>query len=81
MEEEYTYHYGASREYAEQLGMSWMEEWVPAIDKLFAEMGLSQDEVDLLMREYMWRIKHLFTTSNYTFWQRVKIALYFLLGR
>lgn len=75
------YDYQPSRDYAEQVELVFMEEWVPEIDRTFDEMGLSQDEVNQLMREYIWRIKHLFTPSNYTFKQRVLIALFFLRGK
>jgi hypothetical protein len=73
-----TYDYETARIYCRKLEMKFMEEWVPAIDKTFTSMGLTQSQVDALMWEYCWRTKHLFTPTNYSYWSRIKIALYFL---
>jgi len=77
---EYKYNYDAARRYCKELDMKFMEDWVPGIDAAFSELELTQGQVDALMWEYAYRVKHLFTPKNYKFWDRVKFALYFIKG-
>jgi len=76
----YKYNYEAAERYCKALDMQFMEEWVPAIDAAFSELELTQKQVDGLMWQYTYRVKHLFTPKNYSFWNRVKFAFYFLKG-
>lgn len=78
----YAYDYAFSRSYVtETLGMVFLEDWVPAADAMFAELELTQHQVDRLMMEYAWRVKFMFTPQSYNFRQRIGLALHFLLGR
>lgn len=74
----YEYDYSDARAYCKSLGMVFLEEWVPAIDAVFKELGFQQYEVDRLMREYIIRVKQLFTPSAYPFKTRILLALHFL---
>ncbi|RAU21087.1 hypothetical protein CU669_15130 [Paramagnetospirillum kuznetsovii] len=75
------YDYTAAKAYSDQLGLTWADAWLPAIDKTFADNGLTQAQVDVALREWSWRIKWIFTPSNYSKWQRIKLAAHFLFGR
>lgn len=74
----YVYDWQPMREYVEHLGGKMMEDWVPATDQEFAAADLTQEQAEAMFQSYAWRVKHLFNPANYTYWNRVKIAAYFL---
>lgn len=74
------YDYTAAKAYSDSLGLTWAESWLPAIDATFKGAGLTQDQVDLAMREWSWRIAYLFNPKTYSFVQRLKLAGHFLFG-
>ena len=72
------YNYDDARAFCKDQGLTFQEDWLPEIDKAFYSMGLTQEQVDRLMREYIWRVKFLFTPRNYTLGQRFCLAYHFL---
>lgn len=72
------YSYQSAREYCAALGMTFLEDWVDDADKVFADLALEQEDVDRLMQEYIWRVKHLFLPSAYPWRMRFLLALHFL---
>lgn len=77
------YDYRPSQAYAVQIGLVWFGSDYPGLidaDAKAKELGLTQDQVNKLMRLHLWQVKTLFTPKNYKFLQRIKIALYFLVG-
>jgi hypothetical protein len=74
----YYYDWQPMREYTKQIGAVFMEDWVPATDREFHVVGLTQVQAEAMYQSYAWRVRHLFNPSNWSYWARVKIALYFL---
>ena len=73
------YDHQPGKDYCEQIGLPyWDEIFANRIDALVRERDLSQDDWDLMVREYAWEIKCMSTPSSYSIWQRIKIACYFL---
>lgn len=42
------------------------------------EAGLSQEQFDFVMREHVWRVKHLFDPTSYPWLSRLVLSLRFL---
>lgn len=77
------YDYAPSKIYCEYIGLTWFgDDYAGLIeaDKEAKLIGLTQGQVNVLMRQHLWQTKTLFTPSNYKFTQRLGIALYFLTG-
>lgn len=75
------YDYTAARDYCERTcGLVWMPELLVAPDAEAFKMGLTQAQVDVLLRLHLWNVRYLFDTKSYTFAQRCLMALYFLVG-
>jgi len=74
------YDYSQARGFCKGQGMVFMEAWLPDIDRSFYVLELTQEQVDQLMVEYIWRVKWLFTPGNYSLKERAKLALHFLFG-
>lgn len=74
----FNYNWQPMRDYTKQLGGVFMESWVPDADAEFHAAGLTQEQAEAMYRSYAWRVKHLFTPSNWPYLARVKLALYFL---
>lgn len=74
------YDYTASKAYAVSIGMVWLPGWVPNADQHFFDAGLTQSQVDAVMRLYAWNVKHLFTPSSYPWRSRVAMAFRWLIG-
>ena len=47
-------------------------------DFLASEAGITQDQFDLMIREYAWRVKCMFTPSQYSWLARIGLAIHFL---
>ena len=75
------YDYDSARDFCTELGMTFLEEWVPAIDQSFRKLELTQAQVDQLMREYIWRVHYLFDPKTYSWRARILLALHFLFGK
>lgn len=57
-----TYDYSKAKEAGEKAGLVWMDAMVPVVDETFAELGLTQAQVDGLMDLYT-RALVTFTTG------------------
>jgi hypothetical protein len=76
------YNYEPSERYCRSLGLMWLgDAFIANADREAHELGFRQDQVDAALRHALWHIKWLFTPQNYTWIQRVTIALYFLFGK
>lgn len=75
---ELSYRWEAARQYAADHKVGWVESWVQYYDRHFAELQLSQAQVDGCMRLAVTHIKHLFSPKTYTLRQRLSIALHFI---
>lgn len=75
------YDYSAARAECEAKGLHWLESVVPDVDARFAELGLSQRQVDGCMGMYVHYVGWLFKPQTYRWWQRVALAAHFLFGR
>jgi hypothetical protein len=75
------YDYTAARADCEAKGLRWLEDIVPDVDKRFAELNLSQQQVDGVMQLHAHYVGWLFTPQTYRPWHRVLLALHFLFGR
>lgn len=77
------YKYTASKLYCEQIGLFWFGDdyaGLIAADKEAKALGLTQDQVDGLMRQHLWQVRQLFEPKNYSLLQRLGFAFYFLTG-
>ena len=81
MDEALHFDYTISKAYCEQLGLVWLgDDWVRDADEDAHFYHFTQEQVDVAMRHHLWQVKTLFTPRNYSFWQRILIAAYFLFG-
>ena len=81
MSEPLHYDYTISKEYCRILGLVWLgDDWVRDADREAWAVGFTQGQVEVAMRHHLWQVKTLFTPRNYSFWQRILIAAYFLFG-
>lgn len=74
------YDWQPMRDYCEQMGLTFLEDWVPQADQEFYEAGLSQVQAEAMFRSYAWRVNHLFKPSTWTFKQRIGLAWQFIFG-
>lgn len=77
------YDYTASKAYAKQIGLTWLgDDFLGLInmDSNAFKLDCTQEQVDNGMRHHMWQVKWLFTPSNYCWYKRLGIAVYFLTG-
>lgn len=78
------YDYASSKAYCEQIGLVWFGDNYAGLidaDNKAKELGLTQDQVNELMRLHLWQTKTILTPKNYKFLQRLAISFYFLTGR
>lgn len=75
------YDYTAAKAATEARGLTWLAEIVPDVDKRFAELNLTQAQVDGCLDMYGHYVKWLFTPQTYGFFHRVVLACHFLFGR
>jgi hypothetical protein len=76
-----TYGYDRARRRSQELGLPWHADLAVQSDALFARLGLSQAQVDVLSVHHRHLIKWLFSPRAYRWWQRLAIALHFIIGR
>lgn len=73
--------YTASKFYCHQIGLIWLgDDFVRAADADALTHHLTQDQVDTFMRHHLWQVKWLFMPKNYSYKNRLKMALFFLTG-
>ena len=68
----------AAQEYVKQIGMIWDEVFAARVDAVAHENGITQEQYDVMVREYAWQVKVLFTPRQYTRLGRIFLALHFL---
>lgn len=73
--------YAAAKADCEARGLVWMADVIPDVDKRFAEIGLTQAQVDGCMQMYTHYVGWLFAPSSYRWYQRIALAAHFLFGR
>lgn len=74
------YDFTPIRQYCEQIGIAFAEEDAVDFAKAAEQADLTQAQFDAVLREYAGRVKYYSDTRTYSFWQRVKIAFYWLTG-
>ena len=67
-----------SKDYCEQIGLAFSQEDFDQFAPLAKEQNLTQEHVDFVMQQHAWRVKCLFNPKSYNYFNRVKVALYFL---
>lgn len=75
------YDYSKPRKLCESKGMVFLEQLVPQSDKHFNDYHFTQKQVDAAFELHIWAIEYIFTPQNYSFWQRIGLAIYFLFGK
>jgi hypothetical protein len=75
------YDYSASKEFCKEIGLIWLgDNFVSEADNDAYALGFTQEQVDVAMRHHLWQVNFLFTPKNYSYFSRIKLALYFLIG-
>ena len=69
----------ASQAYVQHIGMIWDESFAARVDVVAHENGITQEQYDVMVREYAWQVNNLFTPSQYSWLTRVFLALHFLI--
>lgn len=72
-------HTEARRYVTETLGMIWDEPFAERLDLVLFHQMLNQEDFDVLVREYAFRVKTLFDPASYGFWARMLLAARFAL--
>ena len=73
------YNHQPGKEYCNQIGLPfWDEDFANHCDLLAREHGLKQAAWNRMVQEYAWKTKITWNPSNYSVWQRIKFALFFL---
>ena len=73
------YNHSDSKEYVlKQLEMEWDREFAERVDQVANENGITQEQFDIMVKEYAWRVKSLFDPSLYKWTDRIRIALHFI---
>lgn len=75
------YSYDDAKRHAQEKGFQWSDAIEEQVDHEFGRMGLTQSMVDRLIVLHVHYMLHAFTPSQYGFWDRVRMAAYFLRGR
>lgn len=72
------YNHEAGKKYVKLLGMQWDEVFAERVDGVALKSGLTQPQWDVMVHEYAWRVKCLFTPSLYPWRARILLALHFI---
>lgn len=75
------YNYSQARAHCAQAGMTFIEALLPQTDAEFTRAHMTQTQVDIAMDLHIWALRYIFTPKNYSFWQRIGLALHFLFSR
>lgn len=78
---QYYYDYSDAIQFCREQGLQWAERWVEQADAAFHEAGLTQDQVNRMMRLYIVNVKQLFNPKAYTLCGRIGLAFWFLFGK
>ena len=60
------------------LDMQWDQPFADRMSEVFARLGVTQEQYDVLVREYSFHVCTLFNPRMYSWWDRVKLAAHFL---
>ena len=74
------YRYDDARQYCKGRGMAFREELIDEPDEMFKAAGLTQTQVDMVMREHINAMKRLFNPKTYSWKDRLALAARFLFG-
>lgn len=77
------YDYNDVRSYCSAIGLDWLgDDYLGLLDAdaKAKALGLTQDQVNVLMLLHLWQTKTILTPTNYSFAQRLGLAVYFLTG-
>ena len=77
---ELSFSYARCRSYAAALALRFDEAFLPTADRRFRDLGLRQEQVEGVVNLYSWTVNHYWKPANYTWRQRLALALHFLLG-
>lgn len=72
------YSHDAGMAYAKQLGMEWDAPFAARADAVAHEHGITQEQFDVMVREYSWKMRQTFTPANYPWHARLLLALHFV---
>ena len=72
------YNHEAGKEYVKSIGLQWDVAFAERVDSVALQSGLTQVQWDVLIREYAWRVKCMFTPPLYSWKQRLLLAAHFL---
>lgn len=73
--------YTAAKQYCKDLGLVWLgDDWVRNADQDAWVEGFSQQQLDIALQHHLWQVKWIFTPCNYTWYQRLFLAFYFITG-
>lgn len=75
------YSYAAAKSHAKDKGLEWSDAIEAQVDVEFHALGLTQFQVDRLVVLHIHYLLHAFTPSQYHFWARVRMAIFWLRGR
>jgi hypothetical protein len=70
-----------ARSLAAAKGMTLVDEIAQQADARFAEIGLTQHQVDCVLQVHLHHIAWLFTPKRYTLRGRIALAWHFLFGK
>jgi hypothetical protein len=71
-------HNHAKDHVAKLKGMVWDEAFAEQADEVLHKYGVPQRGWDVIIPMYANRIHQMFTPTNFSYWQRTKIACHFL---
>lgn len=74
------YDYAAIKKYCTDLGLYLHDGMIKEFDYKANLNGLTQEQVEFVLKEHLSQIKMAFTPSIYPFKQRLLLAFYFLTG-
>lgn len=72
------YDHSNGKAYVAHIGMQWDDNFAARVDKVAHDNGITQEQFDVMVREYAWQVKVMFTPKQYDWRSRVLIALHFL---
>ncbi len=71
------YDHQKGKDFCECNLMQWDTGFAERMDQVAHAQGVTQEQWDVMVREYAWRVKCLFNPANYTLTQRIGLALHF----
>lgn len=72
------YDHTAGKAYCDSIGMMWDEAFAERVDEVAFLHNITQDQFDIMVQEYAWRVKVMWNPPQYSYLQRIAIALHFL---